>query len=300
MSVVQKAKLNLEQLIYVNDGSTDETIDILTSLAQKNSCIEVVDLSRNFGHQAAVSAGLSLSKADLTVILDADLQDPPEVIPEMIQLCQKEKSNVVYAVRKNRHGESWFKKTSAHFFYWLINKMINRPFPENTGDFRLIDRKVLKVFNQLPEKGKYIRGLISWVGFKQTPFYYDRHARFAGETKYPLKKMLPFAANAIFSFSHKPLQLSTTFGIFSLLVSFLLGLYALLSLWLYPSHTVPGWASTLVVIAFFGGIQLIALAIIGEYMSILFQEIKGRPEYIISEHFVSKSKQTTRHKVRRV
>ncbi|MDR2906532.1 MAG: glycosyltransferase family 2 protein, partial [Bacteroidales bacterium] len=194
------------ELIFINDGSKDRTLSILQELATEDTCVKVLDFSRNFGHQCAVTAGLNNCSGDAAVIIDSDLQDPPEVIAEMLDIMQKEQANVVYGVRKKRKGESWFKLFTAKLFYRLLNKLSDVKFPVDTGDFRLIDRNVIDAFNNLKEKNKYIRGLIAWMGFKQVPCYYEREERFAGETKYPFKKMLKFAMIGLFYFSKKPLQ----------------------------------------------------------------------------------------------
>ena len=187
-------------IIFINDGSKDNTRYILDHIASQDDKARVIHFSRNFGHQPAVTAGMNLCKTDLAVIIDADLQDPPELIPDLIETQRKEEASVVYCVRKKREGETAFKKATAKLFYRTMNNLSEVEFPEDTGDFRLVDRKAIDAFNGLKEKGKYIRGLISWIGFKQVPFYYNRDARFAGETKYPLKRMLSFAKKALLYF----------------------------------------------------------------------------------------------------
>ena len=269
------------EIIFINDGSRDKTLYILTNLAANNSKVKVVGLSRNFGHQAAVSAGIKVCKGDIAIIIDADLQDPPEVFPEMIKLYEEHRANVVYAVRKERKGESWFKKFTASMFYKIINNLSSVKLPTDTGDFRLIDRKVINVFNSLPERDKYIRGLITWIGFKQVPIYYSRDARFAGETKYPLAKMIKFATTGLVYFSRKPLKLATNLGFFSFMIGIALVIYTFVSKFLFPLKAYPGWASLMIAVIFFGGIQLITIGVLGEYIGGMFEEIKGRPEYII-------------------
>ena len=211
------------EIIYINDGSFDQTRNLLNSLADADPEVKVLHFSRNFGHQPAVTAGINHCDADLAVIIDADMQDPPELIPELLDTQAREHANVVYCVRRSRAGESFFKLFTAKAFYRIMNRMSEVNFPLDTGDFRLIDRKVINAFNQLHERGKYIRGLISWVGFHQVPFYYEREARIAGETKYPLGKMVRFASNAMLYFSKKPLQLATGLGFISVLVGIVLG-----------------------------------------------------------------------------
>jgi len=207
----QSAEFQYE-LVFVDDGSRDSTPNILRDLAERDPRVGVLKFSRNFGHQPAVSAGIRYCRGDLAVIIDADLQDPPEVIPGMVRQLQVSGSNVVYGVRKKRNGETLFKRGTASLFYRALSQLSEVPLPVNTGDFRVIDRKVIDAFNSLQESNKYIRGLISWVGFKQTPFYYDRDPRFAGSTKYNLRKMIRFASTGVFYFSKKPLKIATTFG----------------------------------------------------------------------------------------
>jgi len=270
-------------IIFINDGSKDKTRYILDFIASEDKEVKVIHLSRNFGHQPAVTAGMNNCNTDMALIIDADLQDPPELIPELIKTCEQESANVVYCVRKERKGESFFKRASAKLFYKTMNNLSEVEFPLDTGDFRLIDRKAIDAFNKLPEKGKYIRGLITWIGFKQVPFYYDRDARFAGETKYPLKKMMAFAKKALLYFSKKPLMLSISLGSLAVLVGIV---YAL---WVWVAHergaitTIPGWMSTIIIIIFFGGVQLLTIGVLGQYIGVLFDEVKGRPEYIIDQ-----------------
>lgn len=270
-------------IIFINDGSKDKTKYILDLIAYQDKNVKVIHFSRNFGHQPAVTAGLHNCDTDLAVIIDADLQDPPELIPELIKTHEQEEAGVVYCVRKERKGESFFKKSSAKLFYKTMNSLSEVEFPLDTGDFRLIDKRAIEAFNKLPEKGKYIRGgLITWIGFKQVPYYYDRDARFAGgETKYPFKKMMSFAKKALLYFSKKPLMLSISLGSLAVLVGIV---YAL---WVWIAHergaitTIPGWMSTVIIIIFFGGVQLLTIGVLGQYIGVLFDEVKGRPEYII-------------------
>ena len=283
-SVLKQNRINYE-IFFINDGSMDKTLDILTNLAKNDKKIKIISFSRNFGHQSAVSAGIHHCKGDYAVIIDADLQDPPEIIPELLSLAKKEQANVVYGVRKKRKGETFFKRFTAWAFYKIINLLSDVPLPENTGDFRLIDKKVIEAFNQLPEKNKYIRGLISWIGFKQVPYYYVREPRFAGETKYPLSKMIQFATSALLYFTRKPLKLATSMGFMSIVVGLLLTIYVFLSLFLKPHQTVSGWASTIIIIIFFGGVQLLTIGVMGEYIGSIFDEIKNRPMYIIDKTY---------------
>ncbi len=288
-NVLEQNKIHYE-LIFINDGSFDNTLSILEDLSIKDNKVKIISFSRNFGHQPAVCAGIEHCMGNYAIIIDADLQDPPEVIPHMLELAKKEKANVVYGVRKKRKGETLFKRLTAWIFYKIINKLSDVPLPENTGDFRLIDKKIIESFKKLPEKNKYIRGLISWIGFKQIPFYYVREARFAGETKYPLSKMIKFATTALLYFTRKPLKLATTIGFLSILVGFLLTFYVFFSLFLKPETTISGWASTIIIIIFFGGVQLLTIGVIGEYIGSIFDEIKNRPMYIIDKMYNIKFK----------
>lgn len=271
------------EIVFVNDGSKDRTLDILREISQKDENVVVVSFSRNFGHQPAVSAGIKHCSGDVAIIIDADLQDPPQLIPEMIKIHLEQGANVVYGVRKERKGESFFKKFTAKMFYRLLNLLSDVKFPLDTGDFRLIDKKVIEEFKKLKERDKYIRGLISWMGFKQVPIYYDRNPRFAGETKYPLRKMIKFALTGIFYFSDKPLKMVTTLGFLTTIIGLGLILYVIIQKLVNPSQVISGWASTMITIIFLGGIQLITLGVIGKYIGNIFDEVKERPEYIVEE-----------------
>jgi len=275
------------ELLFVDDGSSDGTKPILREFAKLDSRVNLIAFSRNFGHQPAVSAGLRHCRGDLAVIIDADLQDPPEVIPEMIAQLLKTGSNVVYGVRKKRKGETLFKLVTAHLFYKVLNALSEISLPENTGDFRVMDRKVIAAFNALPETNKYIRGLIGWMGFKQTPYYYEREARHAGTTKYTLSKMLRFASTGIFYFSKKPLKIATAFGFFSVAVGLLLSTWILFNKIVKPAYLVSGWTSIILVVVYFSGVQLLTIGILGQYIGSLFDEIKKRPEYIVDETMIS-------------
>lgn len=270
------------EIIFINDGSRDQTLDILKSFAQEDERIKVLNFSRNFGHQAAVSAGIHYCSGDVAIIIDADLQDPPELFKDMVEVHREKNANVVYGVRRERRGETWFKKTSAKWFYRILNKLSDVNLNVDTGDFRLIDRKVINSFKGLGEKNKYIRGLISWMGFKQEPIYYDRDPRFAGETKYPLSKMLKLASIGMFYFSKKPLKMAITLGAFSLLIGIILTVYVLI-VQFSGIETTPGWASTLITIIFFGGVQLLTIGVTGEYIGHILDEVKGRPQYLIED-----------------
>ena len=274
---------NPTEIIYINDGSRDRTRALLDEIAVADPSVKVIHFSRNFGHQPAVTAGIHHCDADWAIIIDADMQDPPELIPDIFALREKEQANVVYCVRLSRDGESRFKLLTAKWFYRLFNSMSEVHFPLDTGDFRLIDRKVMNEFSRFSEHGKYIRGLISWIGFKQVPFYYERKARIAGETKYPLRKMLSFASNAMLYFSKKPLKLATGLGFLSVLVGIILAVWFTLGKIYGFSNAEVGWTSIMTSIIFFGGVQLLTVGVLGQYVGILFDEIKARPEYIVDE-----------------
>jgi len=283
---IKSVLLNLEfnsDIIFINDGSTDSTERLLSELSKTDTQIKVISFSRNFGHQKAVTAGLNHCKSDLAVIIDADLQDPPELIPDMIKTLDNSKAQVVYCVRKSRKGEGLFKKLSAKAFYRLLNFLSEVKLPVDTGDFRLIDKSIIREFNQMHEKGKYIRGLVSWIGFKQVPFYYEREARFAGETKYPFSKMIKLATTSLLYFSTKPLKLATAFGFASVAISLILAVWSVLGKIMGYTHANSGWTSLFVLIIFFGGVQLLTIGIVGSYIGNLFDEIKNRPEYIIDK-----------------
>jgi dolichol-phosphate mannosyltransferase len=269
------------EIIYINDGSSDQTDLILNQIAAADPSVKVIHFSRNFGHQPAVTAGIHHCDADWAIIMDADMQDPPELIPGILAKAIEEQAHVVYCVRQSRDGESWFKRLSAKLFYRTINKMSEVAFPLDTGDFRLIDRKVMDAFGAFQERGKYIRGLISWVGFKQVPFHYNRAARLAGETKYPLSKMISLASKAMLYFSKKPLYLSINLGFFAFIVGIVLAIWSIMGKVLGFSNAASGWTSIIIIVIFFGGVQLVTIGVLGQYIGILFDEVKARPEYIV-------------------
>ncbi len=270
------------EIIFVNDGSKDKTLSILKSIADENKNIKIISFSRNFGHQAAVTAGIKEVSGDAIVIMDADLQDPPELIPDMLKLWE-DGYEVIYGKRNTRKGESAFKLLTAKMFYSFLNAMSEVEIPKNTGDFRLVDRSVIDVINNLPEHNKFLRGLFSWVGFEQKEFLYDRPKREFGETKYPFKKMMKLAKDGIISFSTKPLKIVGGLGIFSILLSMIILIYSILSYALNWNNLADGWTSIMVCITFFAGVQLFSLWIMSEYISRIYDESKGRPEYIIKE-----------------
>ena len=269
------------ELVLVDDGSTDHSAEIMRELAAQDPRVRPVIFARNFTHQIAVTAGLDYSRGDAVVIIDADLQDPPEVILQMIEKW-REGYEVVYAVRSEREGESWFKLFTASMFYRLIRRITDVNIPMDTGDFRLMDRKVVNVMNQMRERHRFLRGMSSWVGFRQTGVHYRRAARYAGETKYPLKKMLKLTWDAITGFSYFPLQLATYTGFFAAGLS-ILAIPIVAYLRLTGSQFFIGQATTLIAVLFLGGVQLISLGILGEYIGRLYDQVKGRPLYIVRE-----------------
>ena len=281
-NVLEKIENYNYEIIFINDGSKDKTLEILKEIAKENKNVKIISFSRNFGHQCAVTAGLRYVTGDAIVIIDADLQDPPELIPEMIKLWE-EGNEVIYGKRKSREGESRFKLLTASMFYKTLNALSDVEIPKDTGDFRLVDRKVVEVINSLPEHNKFLRGLFSWVGFKQKAYEYERKERYAGKTKYPLKKMLKLAQDGIFSFSIKPLKIVGAMGILSVIISIMLFVYAVLSYAFDWNNLVPGWTSLMVTMTFIGGMILISLWMIGEYIGRIYDETKRRPEYIIDE-----------------
>ncbi len=277
---VSKVSDNYE-LIFVNDGSKDGSISEIKNLASRDEKVFYINFSKNFGHQIAVTAGLNHSRGKTTVIIDGDLQDPPELIPELYAKY-KEGYNVVYAKRRKRKGESAFKLLTAKLFYRILRKMTSTDIPVDTGDYRLIDRKVLEAVKAMPEHNKFLRGQIAWVGYKQTFVLYDRDGRKAGKTGYPVSKMLRFAMDGITGFSDRPLIFVSRMGILMSGVSFLIILYALFS-YFFLEKTITGWTSIIISTMFIGGIQLISIGVIGEYISRMNKNILNRPLYIIDE-----------------
>jgi polyisoprenyl-phosphate glycosyltransferase len=268
------------ELVLVNDGSLDETWAMLQELAHNDDRIVAVDLSRNHGHQLALSAGLSLARGERILVIDADLQDPPELLPEMMRLMEGG-ADVVYGQRVERDGETWFKRVSARVFYRLLLRMTDVGIPPDTGDFRLMRRPVLEALLAMPEQQRFIRGMVAWIGFRQVPLEYRRDRRFAGETKYPLRKMLTFAIDAITGFSIAPLRISFYVACVFLLFALVTIIYVLIS-WLYLGP-VPGWTSIFLTVLILSSVQLFSLAVIGEYLGRVFMQTKQRPLFIVRE-----------------
>jgi glycosyltransferase involved in cell wall biosynthesis len=277
MATIETLAIRAE-VVLVNDGSKDGTWPILLDLASTDPRLVLVNLSRNHGHQLALTAGLSQATGRRILIIDADLQDPPELLPEMMTAMDSG-ADVVYGVRRRREGESKFKLATAALFYRLIERVTDVPIPRDAGDFRLISRRALDVLLAMPERHRFVRGMVSWIGFRQVPLPYDRHPRFAGETKYPLRKMFRFALDAITAFSTKPLAIASWAGIAMALVSCLLLAYSLVS-WL-RSDVVIGWTSLMATVTLLGSVQLVVLGVIGEYIGRMYEQVKGRPLFII-------------------
>ena len=270
------------EIIFINDGSKDKTLEILETIAKEDNKVKVISFSRNFGHQSAVTAGLKYATGDAIIIMDADLQDPPELIPDMLKYWENG-YDVIYGKRKKREGESAFKLLTAKVFYETLNKLSDVEIPKDTGDFRLVDKKVVDAVNNLPEHNKFLRGLFSWVGFRQYAYEYERKERFAGKTKYPLKKMMKLAKDGIFSFSTKPLKIVGGLGIISVIISIAILIYAILSYAYSWNNLTPGWTSIMCTITFLGGVILLSLWMIGEYIGRIYEETKQRPQYIIEK-----------------
>ena len=269
------------ELILVDDGSTDGSTEIIRELAKKDPHVRPVIFARNFGHQIAVTAGMDYARGEAVIVIDADLQDPPEAIPDLIAKWNED-YQVVYAVRRQREGESWFKLLTASLFYRIIFRITDVKIPQDTGDFRLLDRRVVEVMNHMRERHRFLRGMGAWVGFRQIGVPYDRKERFAGKTKYPFKKMLKLALNAITSFSYFPLQLATYVGFIAAGIS-IIAIPVVAVMRLLANEAFLGQATTLIAVLFLGGVQLICLGILGEYIGRIYDEVKGRPLYVTSQ-----------------
>ena len=269
------------EFIFVNDGSKDRSIQLIKSLAAQHSEVKYVNFARNFGHQIAVTAGLDRAKGDAVVIIDADLQDPPELIADMYKKMQ-EGYEVVYARRRKRDGESRLKKLTAKYFYRILSKITSVDIPVDTGDFRIMDKRIVEELKKMPEQHKFLRGQISWIGFNQTYIEYDRDTRHAGETGYTYSKMIRFALDGITGFSDVPLKIVTYFGFIVTAFAFIVLAYVLLSRFIWEDY-VQGWASTMITILFIGGVQMIGIGIIGEYLSRMNANIRQRPLYIVRD-----------------
>jgi dolichol-phosphate mannosyltransferase len=272
------------EIVLVNDGSADGTLAAIRDEMRRRQRIVLVNLSRNFGHQLAATAGIEIASGEAVVLMDGDLQDPPELI-EAFLAKWKEGYDVVYAVRRTRKGESAFKLLTARMFYRVIRRLTKVSIPVDTGDFRLMSRRVVEALRRSPERHRFLRGMVSWVGYNQTGVEYDRDERQSGTTKYPLAKMIRFAIDGITSFSDIPLRFASYFGFAVSAIAFLYAIYVIVAklFRVNPLAYTPGWASTIVAVAFLGGVQLISLGILGEYLGRIYDQVKGRPLYLISD-----------------
>jgi glycosyltransferase involved in cell wall biosynthesis len=270
------------EIVFVDDGSVDNTLQICEELHQKDARFSFVSLSRNFGHQRALTAGLDYCTGQVVVIMDADLQDPPEVVNQMLTLW-RDGADVVYGKRRSRDSDSHFKKITAALFYKLIRALSGINIPADTGDFRIMDKRVVEALGQMPEQGRFLRGMIPWVGFRQEPFLYDRKPRVAGHTRYPLVKMLRFAWDGISSFTAAPLRIATWVGALSFIAALVVGCTYAIARILYPEMFVPGWTALFLAIMAFGGLQMMSIGILGEYLAKCFEETKRRPLYFIKK-----------------
>ena len=280
-AVARKTAGDDYEIVLINDGSRDSSWSIMQGLADKDPHLVALNLSRNHGHQLALTAGLDLARGDVILVIDADLQDPPELLPAMLDTMREEQADVVYGVRKSRAGETPFKRATAHGFYRMLSRATEVDIPVDTGDFRLISRRALDVLLSLPEQARFIRGMVAWIGFKQVPFAYDRQERLAGETKYPLRKMIRFALDALTGFSSAPLKLASHAGMWLAAGSALLVIYILAG-WL-SGRAIPGWTSLMLIVVVIGAVQMFVLALMGEYIGRLYNEAKQRPLYIVQE-----------------
>ncbi|RPJ84098.1 MAG: glycosyltransferase [Acidobacteria bacterium] len=270
------------EVILVNDGSTDGTMQKVRGICQRDRRFRVLSFSRNFGHQFAISAGIDRASGDAVVVMDADLQDPPEVILDMLRKW-REGFDVVHAVRRERKGESYMKRATAALFYRVLRRLTDVEISVDAGDFRLMDRKVVAQLKQMRERFRFVRGMVSWVGFRQGNVEYVREDRYAGETKYPWRKMIRFALDAIFSFSQVPLRISSALGFLASALAFIFMIYGVVVRAVFPERAVAGWASIFVAMLFLGGVQLISVGILGEYLGRIYDEVKRRPLYIADE-----------------
>lgn len=279
--LAEVSELHVEfEILIVDDGSSDGTSEKLTQWTSRESRLRVITFSRNFGHQAAITAGIFAARGGVVIVMDSDLQDPPSLIPEMLEKWRGG-ADVVYAVRLSRSGETLFKRASASLFYKVLGRLSSTSIPPNTGDFRLMDREVVEALRSMPERDRYMRGMVSWVGFNQVPVYFDRAERLKGQTKYPLNKMIRLGIAGIVGFSDKPLYMAVTFGFAAMGLAFLGLVYVALSIVFGWGDLVRGWASVVVAVMFFSAVQLIFLGVIGLYISRVFVEAKQRPLYIV-------------------
>jgi polyisoprenyl-phosphate glycosyltransferase len=270
------------EVVYVDDGSTDQSLELLRKIAADDDRITVVALSRNFGHQVALSAGVDHARGECVVVIDSDLQDPPEVIPEMVRRWQ-EGCKVVYGVRTNRSGETRFKLWTSNLYYGVLDRVSEVPLPRQAGDFRLLDRVVVDTLARMPERNRYVRGMVAWVGFSQCAVEYERDPRFAGETHYTLRKMVRLAFDGITSFSDRPLRIATEIGIAVMFLAFALAAWVIIASVVDPGGGDRGWPSLMAAVALLGGIQLLCVGVLGEYIGRIYRETKGRPLYVVAD-----------------
>jgi len=271
------------EIIFIDDGSRDATPLIIKSAIEKNKYLRLISFYRNFGHQKALSCGYQFARGNCVISMDVDLQDPPEIISQMVDQWQKKGTKVIYAKRSTREVDSFFKRQTASLFYRFINFLSDTPIPDNVGDYRLLDQEVVKFLNQLPEQARFLRGLVAWGNFPAGYIYYKREKRFAGKTNYTFSSMINFALDGIISFSTKPLKIASYFGFATAIMGFLGIIYAVLGRIFLPSYWVTGWTALFVGIMFLGGIQLITIGIIGEYVGRIYKEVQNRPQYLIKE-----------------
>ena len=269
------------ELVLINDGSADKSWSVMQQIASSDRHVVAINLSRNHGHQLALTAGLDLCRGEKILIIDADLQDPPELLSAMLVKMREQEADVVYGVRQSRIGETAFKRATAHGFYRLLSRATEIDIPVDTGDFRLMSRRALEAFLAMPEQSRFIRGMVAWIGFSQVPIVYDRDQRFAGETKYPLRKMVRFAFDALTGFSSAPLKLASHAGLALSLGSLLIIAYIVYA-WM-TGQNIQGWTSLMLVVVVLGAVQMFVLALMGEYIGRLYNESKGRPLYIVQE-----------------
>jgi polyisoprenyl-phosphate glycosyltransferase len=270
------------EIVFVNDGSPDGALEVLRKIAAADAHVRVISLSRNFGHQVAITAGLDAVRGDAAVIIDDDLQDPPEVIADMVARW-REGYQVVHGVRSERNGETIFKRWSAAAYYRLMQWLSDTPLPVDSGDFRLIDRAVIDALVQMREESRYVRGMVAWTGFKQCEQTYVREPRFAGTGNYTMRRLMRLAVDGALSFSVRPLQLTTQFGLLVTFIALVAGVYLIVERLVNPTPTVPGWTSVIVAVLFMGGVQLVSTGVLGAYLGRIFYETKRRPLYFVAE-----------------
>lgn len=271
------------EIIFVDDGSVDRSRSLLNQLAEKDGRVKIVGLSRNFGHEIATTAGLHYASGEAVILMDADLQDPPELIPVMMNLWKNGQYEVVYGIRQERKGEGWMKKTTSTLFYYVLNRISGIPIPRNVGDFRLMSRSVVDAMNQMPERRRFVRGMVAWTGFRQIGIPYVREARLQGQTKYSMRKLLHLSVEAIVAFSERPLKLGTRLGFCGAMFGFIYAGWIVSQKIAHPRSIIPGWASVIVTVLIMGGANLFVLGVIGEYIGRILDEVRGRPLYLVDQ-----------------